>query len=715
MDAKAKTLEEILFSPDQYLIPFFQRQYSWQRKHWKTLWDDIMNLLEEESVKRAHFLGPLVCTPTAKFPGDIAGYQLIDGQQRLTTLTVLLVALRDLAREREAADLSAEIEETYLIHKFKDGLQRYKVIPRIGDREVLISLIQPTETGELDASSGIVGAYRFFRRSIEHLGAGADDLRRLLTAVTRRLSLVVITVDGENPYEIFESLNSTGLPLEEADLIRNHIFMEVPLSEQEAFNEAHWVRFESMFDQVGEQPALSATDFYRNYVMRDGAYSRRNAIYVDFKEQARASEQTPAALAAELKRWARHELMLRRPSGIQDLELREALRRIDLLDIKTAYPLIMHLLDRHERGILDRAELLGCLADLESFVLRRSICGESTRAYGRWFAGAIREISLSPRADLRGYWAGRGWPADSLFKDRLVSFQLYRREYQKTRLILETLESSDHKEPVNLELLTVEHVLPQTVGDDQYGATWKAALGPEWQRVHETVCHTLGNLTLTGYNPELSNRDFEWKKEQFAKSNLRMNKDLAALSTWDETAIRARAALLAQEVVDLWPRPRGLPSTPAADAHAEIGINVHALYLDFWTQFCRFMEDRAGPIRMRKPGAQYWTDVAVGRTEFSLALYAIHRADLAGVYLWIGGPQAKARFAALHRDRERIEAALGFGPLDWKELPENIGSQVVRRRPSRVADRSTWPELSEWLAETVEAMDRVFRPLVREL
>lgn len=130
MDAKAKTVKQILFSPDQYLIPFFQRQYSWQKKHWQTLWDDIMNLLEEESVKGGHFLGPLVCTPTAKFPGDIAGYQLIDGQQRLTTLTVLLVALRDLARERGAVDLSAEIEETYLIHKFKDGLQRYKVIPR---------------------------------------------------------------------------------------------------------------------------------------------------------------------------------------------------------------------------------------------------------------------------------------------------------------------------------------------------------------------------------------------------------------------------------------------------------------------------------------------------------------------------------------------------------------------------------------------------------
>ncbi len=562
MEAHVKTAREILHSGDQFLVPFFQRHYSWRKENWQRLLDDIV-ALTEESDETKHFLGPLVCTPFHPVPGEVTPYQLIDGQQRLATLTIALAALRDIAKLNALEPLADEILEDYLIHRRRQGVQRFKVVPRLGDRSDYESIIEGSPAGTT-MTTGLLGGYSFFKREWKRL-VGADGeaaIKRFLIACTARLSLVTITVGGENPYEIFESLNSTGLPLEESDLIRNFLFMQVPLEEQDRFQSKRWEAFEKRFDGVGGYEKLSPTLFYRSYLMREGNYCRNKAAYVEFKKQSLARGLTPTAQVEELQRFARFELWLRRPLTCDAGEFREAFSRIQALDITTAHPLLLHLLQRHEENRLGRAELLGCFNDLASFVIRRSVCGDSTRGYGKMFPEAIKAIRQHVREDLAEFLLEKGWPDDAAFIPQLVEFPIYKRERNKCRLLLEVLEREQgHKEEVNLKKVSVEHVLPQVIGgDDNDGESWQRMLGPNWKALHEKWLHTLGNLTLTGYNPELGNGSFADKKSAFAESNVSLNQHFAGLAQWSDQEIRQRGLELARIVARVWPRPAGGPS-----------------------------------------------------------------------------------------------------------------------------------------------------------
>jgi uncharacterized protein with ParB-like and HNH nuclease domain len=229
------------------MVPLFQRSYSWHKAHWQRLNDDVM-ALADDATRQVHFLGPLVCTLGKSVPGCLPVYQLIDGQQRLTTLAVALAAIRDVARDRGLTDLADEITEYYLIHKHKHSLERFKVLPRLDDRDALRAIIEADSLAPF-AQMRLVHAWRFFRRQIQHRARRNPhaELQNLFDTVARRLSLVVITIDRENPYEIFESLNATGLPLAESDLIRNHVFMQIPIAEQDDFDRTHWQPLELHF------------------------------------------------------------------------------------------------------------------------------------------------------------------------------------------------------------------------------------------------------------------------------------------------------------------------------------------------------------------------------------------------------------------------------------------------------------------------------------
>jgi hypothetical protein len=572
MDARAKTVRDILHSGDQYLVPFFQRHYSWEKKHWQRLLDDVLDLLDDASSQ--HFLGPLVCTPFRPVPGEITPYQLIDGQQRLTTLCLALAALRDVARRCQEAELGDEIAEDYLTNKRRQGSQRFKVVPRTGDREVFFDIMEGRRL-KPGPRKGISECFRFFAKALDGFVEEYPpaDLRRVFLALTGRLSIVAVTIDGENPYEIFESLNSTGLPLEESDLIRNYLFMQVPLDTQDAFQREHWQPFETQFEATAQDEALSVTAFFRNYLMRTGVYSKNRATFMGFKEQNRRRGLAPIDQVEDLQRFARCEIWLRRPHTHDRPSVRGALERLDLLDITTAYPLLFVLLDKLADEALNEDTLLGSLQDIASFVLRRTVCGESTRAYNRWFPDAINSIGANVRDDLRKYWLEKGWPDDRAFLARLQDFDLYRREPRKGRLILESLEESiGHKEVVDFRGLSIEHVMPQTIGDDAHGKAWKDALGDDWRRAHQRWLHTLANLTLTGYNPELANRPFEQKRIDYSQSNLLLNRELASFTVWNERSLAKRGQELARRVASLWPRPPGGPEYKAiADAGVDEG------------------------------------------------------------------------------------------------------------------------------------------------
>ena len=559
MEAQVKTVREILHSGDQFLVPFFQRQYSWTKKEWHNLYTDVVALIEGGDEAK-HFLGPLVFTPFQHVPGDGPRYQLIDGQQRLTTLTLALAALRDVARLNANDDLADEIHEDFLIHKRRQDLQRFKIVPRLEDRQKYSLVIDGNAPGSV-AGKDIIGCYSFFKRAWKNpvADAGEQVARRILVALTARMSLVAITVDGENPYEIFESLNWKGLELEESDLIRNFLFMQVPSAEQAQFHETQWRGYEQRFEKIERYEKVPPTQFYRNYLMREGRYCANKTAYVEFKRQNLERDLTPVEQLIELQRFATFELWLQRPEVCERPHLRERLAEIQRLDVATAHPLLLNLLDRHDRGYLSREELDVCLRDLASFVIRRTICGESTRAYGRWFPEAIPRIEARPSVDLRRYWLEKGWPDDAAFIASLAEFPIYLREKKKCRHLLERLEGDDgHPEAVDTKKLNIEHVLPQTVADDEVGRSWQVALGStRWQQEHEKWVHTLGNLTLTGINSELGNNAFAAKKAMFADSNVSLNEYFAGISVWNGREINERGIALGRRIARIWLRPDG--------------------------------------------------------------------------------------------------------------------------------------------------------------
>lgn len=716
MDARAKTVKEILHSGDQYLVPFFQRHYSWRRKNWDRLWADIIALVEDDDAKSQHFLGPLVCTPTEHVPGEVTPYQLIDGQQRLTTLSVFLAALAEAARRLGLSELADEIVEDFLVHKRRKGLQRFKLIPRTGDREVLQAVI----SGQVDKAfrrDGIVQAWTLFRKRIEaqvaNGGASERAIRGLLTTVTDRLSLVVITITGENPYEIFESLNSTGLPLEQSDLIRNFLFMQIPLADQDEFNQEHWQAFELMFEADGTFPPLPQTPFYRNYVMLTGSYSKRHEIFVDFKALAKAGQKSTAALVADLKKFAAFEQFLRRPNTCPLGDVRQPLAAIEALDISTAHPLVMVLFGLHADGRLTPADLLGCLTDLQSFVLRRSLCGETTRPYGRWFVAAIKEIKAAPRAELQQFWLSKGWPDDSSLRKSLESFPIYRREKVKARLLLETIEvAKGHKEQASLAKATIEHVLPQTINEDAAGRSWQQMLGANWSITHQQLLHTLGNLTLSAYNGNLSKHPFERKKEILAESKIGLNDYFADQSTWNAEAITARTARLCEAVVKIWPRPAGGPQyiAPSVTDSQAAELSKKELCQRYWTVAAEAWAGKHGSMKMAKVRGWDWLGFSVRKKNFNYYTWLNRKQKWIAVGFSTTGKSCKDEFRRLRQKSAEIEAALGASLLWAEDAGETWTNVSLFKRDADPSKESEWNEQHEWLLKHLLLLEASVRP-----
>jgi uncharacterized protein with ParB-like and HNH nuclease domain len=563
MKADATNVRGILYTGDQYVIPQFQRYYVWEKKDWNRLWEDILDLLDEEDPKPEHFFGSIVCAPVDHRPGRVPAYLIIDGQQRTVTIVVLLCAIRDRAMDLRLEKIAGEIRENYLIHKYKEDLERYKVILRLRDRQTLFDLVDEKKVDT--STSRIMEAYQFFTDKIGDFAKDEEKLNQLLVAVAERLPLVIITLKEENPFSIFETLNATGQKLTEADMIRNYVFMKVPFPDQDKFDNKEWQPFESLFLESNGYPAISYDDFYRHFLMRKGNYVRPKEVYIKFKEEAEKAKAPAQELLNTLRRHAKYYILFNRPNMAEEPELRLELRRLAQLEISTSYPLLLNLFDRYSTEKISRSDLAEMLRWIQSFHIRRLVVGEITRPYTRWFPGIARELQEhDEKASLLKSLEKRVWPDDERFVKSLVGFQIY---YSGLAYpILSVLEDSrGHKEPVDLTKLQVEHVMPQTIGDDAEGNDWKMMLGQDWQKIHSTWLHTVGNLTLTAYNPEASNLRYSKKRQIYAESHLELNKYFANVEQWNEAEIRRRGEELAREVAVIWRKPTSyLSSTDSA-------------------------------------------------------------------------------------------------------------------------------------------------------
>lgn len=568
MDVQETRLQQVLEGQKQYRVPLYQRPYSWSIKQLDRLWADLTDLAAQrvEASQATHFTGSLVLSLGQIGPGG-SEFLVVDGQQRLTTLSVLVAALRDhyLETEPENPAKVARLEESYLIDRFKTGDARLKLLPTQADRPAFRAIIDRNVASA--TASGLTEAYRFFRAKLRQADDPDDphDIDRLESAALNGLVFVSITAKNEdNVYRIFESLNNTGLKLTQGDLLRNYLFMRLNQRGEEIYD-SWWLPM---------QRALSPADlealFWIDLVWRDPAVKQGDIYTMQVERMRHLAEDQ---IVDEVKRFSHlAQLMelIRNPSGEPDPAVRRGLQRNATWGLSATDALVLHLLRVRADGGSTNEETAQALHLVESFIIRRLIVGASPSPLSRILYRAPEEIGDTDVAtSLHRYFStGRKFFAtDAQIADAVISKPFYyqgRPNQRKT--LLAWLEEATPvawrqrelmaKEQVDVERTTIEHIMPQTLSH-----AWRDALagdlGPSEtvDELHEELLHTLANLTLSGYNSELSNRSYAEKRDLLASSGLRMNGEIASRPSWTRRDILDRGAVVATRVASTWAAP----------------------------------------------------------------------------------------------------------------------------------------------------------------
>jgi uncharacterized protein with ParB-like and HNH nuclease domain len=541
-------------SNQQFIVPLFQRTYSWNKKEWQDLWDDLNELLDDEGKSR-HFLGSIVTIPTSAQPHKIKQYLLIDGQQRLTTLFILLALIRNKTKE---SSLAEEIYDQQLINKYATTRSAnchsekfYRLKPTQKDCAAFWALMPSTlpEEGSTFSDefkdSAIIHCYRFFERKLHKV-----DLEQFYNAITQQLVVVSITLDtDENPYLVFESLNARGKPLTQADLVRNYFFMNITDNQQTEAFEDYW---KPMQDTLGD----SLTEYIRHYLIAVRETDvKSQEVYMTLKKHIEDNKLGTIQSLKELASYAKYYCNILAPQHESSSIIQKALARLKRLEVTVSYPFIIKCYDDYAHQKLSEDDFAKVLGFIENFIIRRSICKVARQGLNKKFPSLYREVKelseefLTNVAKILQHF---DYPSDEKFKEALKVTRLYKKTRPETaRLILQSLEHSyGHKGEVNFSKLTIEHVMPQSVKDSEW---WKKHLGDNWESVHTKHLHTLGNLTLTSHNAQMSNNDFNHKKQCLVKDNLELNRYFNKLSTWTKTEIEQRAEDLAEQALHVWP------------------------------------------------------------------------------------------------------------------------------------------------------------------
>ena len=531
MQAKETKLQDIIEGTKQYVIPLFQRTYSWTSKEWEVLWKDLVELCEMEN-PRTHFIGSIVNMPTVSVPEGVAKYLLIDGQQRLTTVFILLTLLRNKARENQNPRFADEINNTLLVNQYKDGIDHYKLMPTQVDREIYQNLIKGNPNEE---ENQITRSYIFFEKKLRQINLEPEKLKKVITSYFSVVSIVLDTDD--NPYLVFESLNAKGRPLTQADLIRNYFFMRIHIEQQEEIYKEYWLPMQRALEN-------DLTEFIRHYLMKGGNIIKQDDVYYSLKESV--SKTNAIDYLKELRRYSFFYQRLKYPEFEKEPELEKM--------FTTAYPLLLNFYSNYDEGIIDKNGFVAILKTLENYLIRRFVCNIATNQLNKIFPSVYPLIqSKYSHSTVEGFKTilqSKGYPKDNEFFLRFRETKFYGGgdRVVKTKLILETIENNyNHKEEVSFENLTIEHIMPQTLSE-----WWQEHLGEEWDDTHELYLHTIGNLTLTAYNTELSNDDFKAKKKILDESHLEMNTYFADIQKWTRKEIEDRAEILAKKALEIW-------------------------------------------------------------------------------------------------------------------------------------------------------------------
>ena len=555
---EAKLLSLLQKSP-QFIIPIYQRTYSWTDKQCQQLWDDIVRAGSSDAIG-VHFIGSIVYVEQGLSQvSHQAPLLVIDGQQRLTTVSLLIEALARAVGDAEPVEgfSAAKLRHYYLSNPLESGERYFKLLLSQTDNASLKAIVKNTEAPKEPS----LRVTHNFARFAELIAAQKGDLAPVCRGLAKLVVVdIALSRDQDNPQLIFESMNSTGKELSQADLVRNYILMGLEPTLQTRLYEEYWRPMELDFGQ--EAYGTQFDSFMRHFLtVRTGDIPREREVYEAFKDYSRTTPVQAAgieALVREIRAFARYfcALALGRE---KDATLALTFHDLRELKVDVAYPFLLELYHDYANDRLSAADFASAVRLVEAYVFRRAICAIPTNSMNKTFATlgkALRKDRYleSIQAHFLLLPSYRRFPNDEEFRRDLHTRDLY--HFRSRSYWLRRLENHDRKERVPVDQYTIEHILPQ---NPELSSAWRQALGDDWQRVQQEWLHTLGNLTLTGYNAEYSDRPFVDKRDMkggFAESPLRLNAGLGQLESWNEGAIKARAGRLADEALGVWAAPK---------------------------------------------------------------------------------------------------------------------------------------------------------------
>lgn len=515
-------------------IPVFQRNYEWDKDQCEQLFKDLTVAAQTNT---DHFIGAIVyVTETGNKMSHI--YRIIDGQQRLTSLTLLLKALSD-ADEQDRD----EIEEEYLTNKYLDDNNHLKLKPVEHDYEAFDSVMN--NMTDFDKPSKVIDNYKFFRKLIEDSDIGSDELYEAMN----HFNMVYIELSGdsneENPQVIFESLNSTGVSLSPSDLVRNFLLMKLDSQQQEELYKKYWVKIERMF----ATPTFA--EFIRHYlVVKTHISVKKNSVYSSYKDYFVSNQLSSNDALADLFKFANYyDQILNHNSN--DYEFNRIMEHINVMDSKVVYPYLMLLMDLVNSKQIDQKEANELAHILESYLFRIKVCKLATNRLNKVVVGLCDLSKEDGNLKLRLLRLLKSsFPDDRKLLDSLIEVDLYHQRNHMAKLSLIILEEHRTRETINFDDAQVEHIMPQRLN-----AEWRLQVANA-DKVKEQYGGILGNLTLTKYNQEMSNKPYSEKKEFYKDSNVSLTREVAeTYDKWGKDAVIDRTEKLTRELIKIFPMP----------------------------------------------------------------------------------------------------------------------------------------------------------------
>lgn len=566
MQAGETTLNKLLNTSRQFIVPIFQRNYSWQKSQYEQLWFDILRASKFKE-KQNHFIGSIVYIDMGTPAGRPQQLLLIDGQQRLTTISILLCAIKDYVQkfnlETKLINL-AKIKNQFLYNSDEIDEDRYKLLLNVQDKETYIKLIDNTIFTVNKPATNIIKCYEFFYERIEDFIKQYGQIDEIYAGIFK-LSLVSISLDkdSDNPQMIFESMNSTGKDLSQTDLLRNYLLMDLTPEKQTRLYKTYWKPMEELFGE----------DIYKNdvnkfdYFIRDfltlksdtGYICKINNVYENFKRYYLDNNCEKFVVLKDLFTYAKYYACIDLLQENDD-ELKLYWQEFKKLDSHVVYPFLLKLYDDYSRQILIKEDFKKILQVVISYLWRRAICEIPTNSLSKTFATLYQAVDKDDYVNsiIKAFVfksSYKRFSSDYEVREKLQTKDIY--HFRLRKYLLEALENYYHKEPIDLNTAnyTIEHIMPQNI---EHNLSWQQMLGENWQEVHSLYLHTLGNLTITGYNAEMSNKSFGEKvngESGFKHSHLKLNESIVQCDVWNKKAIQRRTNILTDIILKIWKYP----------------------------------------------------------------------------------------------------------------------------------------------------------------